>query len=96
MGRRKATIASSLSVNIRLNLCTSQHIDRSVCACVNHLVFNGCKGARCSSVVRVFAHGAMGRQINPSWWTHFAISCSSQYSMTGVTKAVVCVILSVG
>ena len=24
-------------------------------------------GARCSSVVRAFAHGAMGRQINPSW-----------------------------
>ena len=24
-------------------------------------------GARCSSVVRVFAHGAMGRWIDPSW-----------------------------
>ena len=23
--------------------------------------------ARCSSVVRAFAHGAMGRQIGPSW-----------------------------
>ena len=23
--------------------------------------------ARCSSVVRAFAHGAMGRQIDPSW-----------------------------
>ena len=23
--------------------------------------------ARCSSVVRVFAHGAMGHRINPSW-----------------------------
>ena len=21
-------------------------------------------------VVRAFAHGAMGRQIDPSWWTH--------------------------
>ena len=40
-------------------------------------------GARCSSVVRAFAHGVMGRQ-------------SSQCSMTGVTKVVVCVILSVG
>ena len=28
------------------------------------------KGARCSSVVRTFAHGAMGRRIEPSWWTH--------------------------
>ena len=23
--------------------------------------------ARCNSVVRVFAHGAMGRRIDPSW-----------------------------
>ena len=27
-------------------------------------------GARCSSTVRAFAHGAMGRRIDPSWWTH--------------------------
>ena len=26
-----------------------------------------CKGARCLSVVRAFAHGAMGRRIDPSW-----------------------------
>ena len=38
----------------------------------------------------------MGRRIDPSWLTHRAISRSSQCSMTGVTKAVVCVILSVG
>ena len=25
------------------------------------------RGARCSSVVRAFAHGGMGRRINPSW-----------------------------
>ena len=25
------------------------------------------KGARCSSVVRAFAHGAMGHWIDPSW-----------------------------
>ena len=24
-------------------------------------------GARCSSAVRAFAHGAMGRRIDPSW-----------------------------
>ena len=53
-------------------------------------------GARCSSVVRAFAHGAMGRRIDPSWRTHWAISRSRQCSTTGVTKAVVCVILSVG
>ena len=26
--------------------------------------------ARCSSVVRAFVHGAIGRLIDPSWWTH--------------------------
>ena len=51
-------------------------------------------GARCSSVVRVFAHGAMGCRIDPSWWIHWAISLSSQCSMTGVTKAMVCIRLS--
>ena len=40
----------------------------------------------------MFAHGAMGRRIDPSC----AISRSSQCSTTAVTKAVVCVILSVG
>ena len=28
------------------------------------------KGARCSSVVRAFAYGAMGCQIDLSWWIH--------------------------
>ena len=37
-------------------------------------------------MVRAFAHGAMGRRIDPSWWTHGAISRSSQCSTTGVTK----------
>ena len=53
-------------------------------------------GARCSSMVRVFTHGAMGRRIDPSWWTHWAISRFSQCPMTGVTKAVVYVIRSGG
>ena len=43
--------------------------------------------ARCSSVVRAFAHGVLGRGIDPSWWTHRAVSHSSQCSTTGVTKA---------
>ena len=47
------------------------------------------------SMVRVFAHGAIGHQINPSWWTHSAISRSSHWSMTGVPKVMVCVILYV-
>ena len=45
-------------------------------------------------MVRAFAHGAIGHWIDPSWWTHISISRSSQCSMTGVTKTVVCVILS--
>ena len=45
-------------------------------------------------MVRAFAHGAMGRRIDPSWGG--AISRSSQCSMTGITKAVVYIILSVG
>ena len=37
-------------------------------ACVwFHSLSQSWKGARCSSVVRAFAHGAMGRRINPSW-----------------------------
>ena len=47
-------------------------------------------------MVRVFAHGAVGRQINPSWGGPIDISRFSQCSTTGVTKAVVCAILSVG
>ena len=54
------------------------------------------EGAGCSSVVRAFAHGAMGRRIDPSWWAHWAISQSSQSPTTGVPNAVVCVILSLG
>ena len=53
------------------------------------------RGAKYSSVVRAFAHGAIGRRIDPSWWTHWAISRSSQCSTTGVTKAVVCVIIHI-
>ena len=45
-------------------------------------------------MVRVFANGAMGRRISPSWLTHLAISYSSQCSTIGVTKAIVCAILS--
>ena len=30
-------------------------------------------GARCSSVVRAFAHGAMGRRIDPSWGGHIEL-----------------------
>ena len=51
-------------------------------------------GARCSSVVRAFTHGAMGHRINHSWWTHWAISHSSQCSSTGITKKKLVYVLS--
>ena len=54
------------------------------------------RGAKCSSVARAFAYGALGRRIDPPWWTHSVSSRSSQCSMTGVPKTVVCAILSVG
>ena len=64
--------------------------------CPGHTQFSGCySGPLGSSVVRAFAHGAMGRRIDPSWWTHGAMSRSSQCSTTGATMSVVCVILSV-
>ena len=44
--------------------------------------------------LRAFAHCAMGHRIDPSWGG--PIAHSSQCSMTGVTKAVVCATLSVG
>ena len=31
------------------------------------------EGARCSSVVRAFAYGAMGRRIDPSWIEHIEL-----------------------
>ena len=48
-------------------------------------------------MVRAFAHGAMGRRIDPSWGGPielFIVPISAP--TTGVTKAVVCIILSVG
>ena len=37
-------------------------------------------GARCSSVVRVFAHGAMGSRIDPSWWSEMQLCGKSVHS----------------
>ena len=47
-------------------------------------------------MVRGFAHSAMGRRIDPSWGEPIELSRSSQCSTTGVIKAVVCAMLSVG
>ena len=69
----------------------SVHIQSDACVHITLAVTqNICRrlGARCSSVVTAFAHGAMDRRIDPSWWTHWAICRSSQCSTTGVTKVV--------
>ena len=39
---------------------------------------------RCSFLLWVFVHCAMGHRIDLSWWTHLAVSHSSQCSTTGV------------
>ena len=45
-------------------------------------------------MVRAFAHGAMGRRIDPSWGGPIELFLVS--ATTVVTNAVVCAILSVG
>ena len=100
---QKNSLSLSLSLYLSLSLevceCTQRDTSRmnlTDFSCTQYWVFHSVRGARCSFVVRAFAHGAMGCRIDPLWWTHWAISRSSQCSTTGVTKAVVCVILSVG
>ena len=41
--------------------------------CEQELLYSSDKGARCSSVVRAFAHGTMGRRIDPSWGGHIEL-----------------------
>ena len=54
------------------------------------------QGAKCSSVVRAFAHGAMGRRIDPSWGGPIQLFLVSANAPQLVTKSMVCAILSVG
>ena len=51
-----AVVTQDLLVVLVLIRLTDQDID-----------FSCLGGARCSSVVRAFAHGAMGHRIDPSW-----------------------------
>ena len=37
-------------------------------------------------MVRAFAHGAMGRWIDSSWWTYLGIFLSSVSSTTGAAR----------
>ena len=50
-------------------------------------------GARCSSVVEHFAHGSLDQSLMVDQLSYFLFS---QCSTTGVTKAVVYAVLSVG
>ena len=47
-------------------------------------------------MLRAFTHGAMGYRIDPSWGGPIELFLVPVCSTTGVTKAVVCIILSVG
>ena len=52
---KKKTISCTLTVKL-----TESILFDIICECIK-------LGARCSSVVRAFAHGAIGRRIDPSW-----------------------------
>ena len=47
-------------------------------------------------MVRAFAHGAMGRRIDPSWGEPIELFLVPASAPRRVAKAVVCAILSVG
>ena len=53
-------------VRLLLTCNESRDVCYSVCGMV-HIKDPLLLGARCSSMVRAFAHGAMGHQIDPSW-----------------------------
>ena len=56
---------------IRTKHCECVYVCVCVCACFYKIPpLHIDIGVRCSSVVRAFAYGAMGRRIDPSWWTH--------------------------
>ena len=74
----KATVTSSWKIFLPALLKCLSHImvDSSV-----NFSTSFTYRARWSSVVRAFALGAMGLRIDPSYWTHWAISRSSQCSI---------------
>ena len=51
-------------INPRHNKASDGHCNTSLSTSMSLCYFSG---VRYSSVVRAFAHGAMGRQIDPSW-----------------------------
>ena len=59
------TVRLVRTIKIHMEACRETEIsfyaDFEICSTTRS------SGARCSSVVRAFAHGAMGRRIDPSW-----------------------------
>ena len=47
-------------------VCVCLYVCVCMCVCMYVCIY-ACMRARCSSVVRAFAHGAIGRRIDPSW-----------------------------
>ena len=69
-GVTKVVVCDILSVGCMCVCLTKcMYVYMSVCMSLS-LSLSLSLEARCSSVVRAFAHGAMGRRIDPSWWTH--------------------------
>ena len=102
-GRLRSVIALVVCLSVCLSVCLPFGLflvpaSAGVSLNIHSFIHSVClSGARCKSVVRSFAHGAMGCRIDPSWGgiiELFLVPPSAP--TTGVTKAVVCVILSVG
>ena len=81
----------SFRLAARVHLYASSHRQVNT---YHGLCYTSRGGARCSSMVRAFAHGAMGRRIDPSWGGPIELFLVP--ATTGVTNAMVCAILSVG
>ena len=60
-GRTDLLSLSRDGLPLLMRECHSKHLARLIASLPSS------RGARCSSVVRAFAHGAMGRRIDPSW-----------------------------
>ena len=66
MCKGSKTIFTRKTEQIQLHFSNNIQCILNRCSCKPH-VHCFITGARCSSMVRVFAHGAMDRRIDPSW-----------------------------
>ena len=60
-------VSLSLSLSIYIYIYIYIYVCVCLCVCVCARERKRERESVCSSVVRAFAHGAMGRRINPSW-----------------------------